>query len=98
MEKQEKEGRCRKNEKGRRRGAEEEEGSKQPYERNVLETAEGPFWDLSLRNCPSGDGDGSAAVSQCDGENMFSVLWEESAGVEIWRWDFGTTKHLVCVI
>lgn len=48
-----------------------------------LETAEGPFWELSLRHCLSNGGDGGAAMPKSNGEIMFSVLWEEAAGVEI---------------
>lgn len=35
-------------------------------------------------------------MPKCDGESMCSVLQEEGAGVEIWEWKFGATKHLVC--
>lgn len=68
-------------EKGRKKRAEgmrkeeeeEQEGSKL-CERNVLEMAEVPFWDLSLRNCLRGEEDGRAAVLRCDDERMFSLL------------------------
>lgn len=80
----------------RKEEEEQQEGSKQLYERNILERAEGPFWDLSLRTCLSDDGDGGAAMPKCVGESMCSVLQEEGAGVEIWEWKFGATKHLVC--
>lgn len=57
----------------RKEEEEEQEGSKL-YERNVLEMAEVPFWDLSLRNCLRGEEDGRAAMLRCDDERMFSLL------------------------
>lgn len=76
---------------------EEQEGNKQQlYEEKVLETAEGPFWDLSLRHCLRDGGDGVQLCPRVVVKECFLCCEKRLLGWKSGSGKLGTTKHLVC--